>query len=181
VEYARANPGKLNYASSGVGAMNHLAVEQLKSFAKINIVHAPYKATGPGLIGLMGGEVDMIVSAFPSVLSHVQSGKINAIAMLSSERSPSMPNVPTAKEVGIENYEFYLWFGLLGSAGTPRNIVNRLHAAWTKVVALPEVQGAIKKTGCTPLSSTPEQFSDFLKVEIERWAKIIKEANIPKQ
>ena len=182
VEYAKANPGKLTYASSGVGAMNHLAVEHLKSLAGINVVHAPYKATGPGIIGVMGGEVDMIVSAFPSVMSHAQAGKIKPIAMLSAERSPSMPDVPTAKEVGFDNYEFPLWFMLLAPAGTPRDIVNRLHAEWNKVAAMPDTKEMIKKTGCDLVAGPPpEYFAKFLKEDVERWAKIIKEANIPKQ
>jgi tripartite-type tricarboxylate transporter receptor subunit TctC len=181
VQYAKSNPGKLNYASSGVGAMNHLAVEQLKSVEKLNVVHAPYKATGPGIIGLMGGEVDMIVTAFPSVVPHATAGKIKPLAMLASERSPSMPDVPTAKEAGMDNYEFYLWFGLLAPGRTPRNVVDRLNAAWTKVSALPDVQAAIAKTGCTTLKSTPEKFSEFFEAEVARWAKIIKEASIPRQ
>ena len=181
VEYARTHPGKLNYASSGVGAMNHLAVEQLKSVAKIDIVHAPFKATGPGLIGLMGGEVDMIVTAFPSVVSLAESGKLKTVSMLSSERSPSMPTVPTAKEVGFDNYEFHLWFMILGPGTMPRPITTRVNAAWTKVAAMPDVREAIQKTGCSPLTSTPERSQEFLKAEVERWAKIIKQANIPKQ
>jgi len=182
VEYAKANPGKLTYASSGVGAMNHLAVEQLKSLTGINIVHAPYKATGPGIVGLMGGEVDMIVTAFPSVRSHAQAGKVKTIAMLSAERSPLMPDVPTAREVGFDDYEFPLWFMLLAPAETPREIVNRLHAAWNKVAAMPETKEMIKKTGCDlVVGPSPEYFAKFLKEDVARWAKIIKEANIPKQ
>ena len=180
VEYAKANPGKLNYGSSGIGATTHLAAELLKSLAKINIVHVPYKGGGPALIGLMGGEIDMVVSATSAALPQIQAGKVRALAVLSNERLPSLPNVPTAKEAGIDNCEVTSWYGILAPAGTPRDIVNRLNAEWIKIAAMPDTKEKMQNAGFEPLSSTPEQFSEFLKTEIVRWAKVIKEANIPK-
>jgi tripartite-type tricarboxylate transporter receptor subunit TctC len=111
-------------------------------------------------------------------MGKIQAGKMRALAVLSKERIPSLPNVPTAKEAGIDNFEVTSWFGIIAPAGTPRDIVNRLSAEWTKIVARTDVRKSIEKLGFEPLSSTPEQFSEFLKVEIERWSKVIKEANI---
>ena len=178
VAYAKANPGKINYGSGGIASSSHLAVELLISEAKINMVHTPYKATGPAMIGLLGGEVDLLVPAMPTALPHIAAGKARALAVLDKERSPSLPDVPTPKELGMD-VEVVNWWGILVPAATPADVVKRLHTAWTKVAASPDTEEAIKKTGCTPLSSTPEQFSDFMKAEVTRWAKIIKEAKVP--
>ena len=179
VEYARANPGKLNYATAGVGSSTHLAGELLNSLAKIKIVHVPYKSGGASLIGLMGGEVEVLVSPTSSSLSQVKAGKVRALAVLSNKRASSLPNVPTAKEAGIDNCESTAWYGMLAPGGTPRDIVNRLNAEWIRVAAMPDIIEKIQNAGVDPLSGTPEQFAEFIKSEIERWTKVIKEANIP--
>jgi tripartite-type tricarboxylate transporter receptor subunit TctC len=178
VEYAKANPGKLNYGSAGIGSAGHLAGELFKSLAKINIVHVPYKGGGPALIGLMGGEIDMLLIVIPNAVPQIQAGKVRALAVLSPERVPSLPNVPTAKEGGMDNFETTTWYGILAPGGTPPDIVNRLNEEWIKIVAMPDTLEMMQKAGLEPLSSTPEQFAEFLKAEIVRWAKIIKEANI---
>ena len=178
VEYAKANPGKLNYGSSGIGAATHLACELLAILAKINIVHVAYKGAGDALIALMGGEVDMQILGPSVVLPQIQAGKVRALAVLSSERLPSLPNVPTAKEAGIDNYEVTIWYGILAPAGTPRDIINRLNAEWTKSAKTPETIDMMNKIGLEPLSSTPEEYSKFFKAEIVRWAKVIKDANL---
>ena len=178
VDYAKANPGKLNYGSSGSGSTPHLAIELLKSLTKINIVHVPYKGGGPALIGLMGGEIDMIVFPPATAIPHIPTGKVRALAVLGKQRLPSLPNVPTAKEAGIDNFEVSAWYGLLAPAGTPRDIINRLYAEWIKIEAMPDTKEQLQKAGIDPMSGTPEQFSQFLKAETVRWAKVIKEANI---
>jgi tripartite-type tricarboxylate transporter receptor subunit TctC len=178
VAYARANPGKINYGSGGVASSSHLAVELIISETKINMVHTPYKATGPAMIGLLAGEVDLLVPAMPTALPHIHAGKARALAVLGKERNPALPDVPTPTELGMD-VEVVNWWGILVPAATPANVVRRLHAAWSKVAAMPETAEAIKKTGCRPLSSNPEQFADFMKAEVTRWAKIIKEANVP--
>ena len=178
VQYAKANPGKLNFGSAGINSPHHLAGELLKSLAKINIVHVSYKGAGPALIGLMGGEVDMVVSAPSVVVPQIQTGKVRALAVLSNERLPSLPNAPTAKEAGIDNFEVASWHGILAPVGTPREIINRLNAEWIRTVAMPDTKEQMRKAEFEPLSSTPEQFSEFLKAEILRWGKVIKEANI---
>jgi tripartite-type tricarboxylate transporter receptor subunit TctC len=180
VEYARANPRKLNFASSGIGGPSHLACELLKSLAKIEIVHVPYKGSGPAMIGMMSNEVQMQVSSTSGVISQIQAGKVRPLAVLSTVRAPSLPDVPTAKEAGIDNYVVTTWYGILAPAGTPRDIVNRLNAEWIKAVAMPDTMEKMQKVGLEPFSSTPEQFSEFLKAEIIHWGKIIKDANIPR-
>lgn len=178
VAYAKANPGKINYGSGGIASSSHLAVELIISETKINMVHTPYKATGPAMVGLLAGEVDLLVPAMPTALPHIEAGKARALAVLGKERNAALKDVPTPRELGMD-VEVVNWWGILVPAATPANIVSRLHAAWSKVAAMPETAEAIKKTGCTPLSSSPEQFAEFMKAEVTRWAKIIKEANVP--
>jgi tripartite-type tricarboxylate transporter receptor subunit TctC len=177
VEYARANPGKLNHGSSGVGSPTHLAGELLKSLAKIDMVHVPYKGAGPAMIGLVGGEVDIHLLSATAALPHIQEGKVRALAVLGKERAPSMANVPTAKEAGF-NLVVTLWYGILAPAGTPGHIVNRLNEEWAKIAAIPDTIKKIQNAGLEPLSGTPDQFSEFLKAEITRWGKVVKEAKI---
>jgi tripartite-type tricarboxylate transporter receptor subunit TctC len=178
VAYAKANPGKLNFSSGGVGNPGHLAGELLKSLAKIDIVHVPYKGAGPAMIGLVGGEVNMQASSIPAAIPHIQSGKVKALAVLGDERSTLLSNVPTAKEAGIDNWVVSSRYGFLAPAGTPRDIIDRLNAEWTKIAVMPDTREKLKSVGVEPLSSTPEQYQEFLKTEIARWGKVIREANI---
>jgi tripartite-type tricarboxylate transporter receptor subunit TctC len=178
VDYAKANPGKLNFGSSGIGMASQLANVLLNSLAKIDIVHVPYKGAAPALTGLMGGEVAMMVIVTAPAIPQIQTGKVRALAVLGNERVPSLPNVPTAKEAGIDNLVVTGWYGLLAPAGTPRDIVNRLSEEWTKIAAMPDVKEKMQSVEFEPISSTPEQFSEFLKSETVRWGKVIKEANI---
>jgi tripartite-type tricarboxylate transporter receptor subunit TctC len=178
VAYAKANPGKLNYGSSGLGASAQLASELFTTLATINVMHVPYKGAAQMLIGLMGGEVDMLVIGPPAALSQIQAGKVRALAVMSEQRVPLLPNVPTIKEAGIDNCEVTAWYGILAPAGTPRDIVNRLNAEWIKIAAMPDTKELMQNAGFEPLSGTPEQFADFIKIETVRWAKVIKDANI---
>lgn len=178
IDYAKANPGKLGFGSGGTGGVNHLTGELLKSLAKIDILHVPYKSAGPALVGMMSGEIDIMLSALPSALPHIQAGKVRALAMLSQKRVPSLPNVPTAKEAGIDNFEVSNWYGILAPAGTPRDIINLLNAEWIKIVTMPDTLEMMQKAEVEPLWSTPEQFAGFLRAETVRWSKIVKEANI---
>jgi tripartite-type tricarboxylate transporter receptor subunit TctC len=178
VECAKANPRKLNFGSGGIAGTGHLSGELLKSLAKIDIVHVPYKGANQAMIGLMSGEVDMVVIGPPAALPQIEAGKVKALAVLQNERMPSLPNVPTAREAGIDNYEVVSWYGLLAPAETPRDIVTRLNEEWIKIAAMPDTVEKIQKAGADPMSSTPEKFSEFIKAEIVRWTKVIKEANI---
>jgi len=180
VAYAKANPGKVNYGSSGMGGLGHLAGELLKSLAKIDMVHAPYKGAGPALVGLMGNEIDMTVVSAASAMPHVLSGKARAVAALGKQRIASLPDVPTSKEAGVDGFDALWWAGIVAPAGTPRDIVNRLNAEWIKIAAMADVKEQIRKGGLEPASSTPEDFSAFIKEDVALWGKVIKEANIPR-
>ncbi len=178
VAYARANPGKLNYSSGGVGNPGHLAGELLKSLTQIDIVHVPYKGAAPAMIGLVGGEVNMQASSIPAAIPHIQSGKVKALAILGDERSTLLSSVPTAKEAGLDNWVVSSRYGFLAPAGTPRDIIERLNAEWTRSAMMPDTREKLKSVGVEPLTSTPEQYHEFLKTEIARWGKVIREANI---
>jgi tripartite-type tricarboxylate transporter receptor subunit TctC len=178
VALAKANPGKLNYGTGGTGSSLQIAAEMFKSLAKVNIVHVPYKGVTQAMIGMIGSEVDMVVIGLPTSLQHIQSGKVRALAVLSERRMPELPDVPTAKEAGIDHFETSTWYGLLASGGTPRDIINRWNAEWLKIVAMPDTRDKMQKVGFEPLSSTPEQFAEFIKKETVRYGRVIKEANL---
>jgi len=178
VEIARKNPGKLNYGSGGVGTTTHLAPELLKSLEKLDIVHVPYKGSGLALIGLASGQVDMEVLAAPAALGQIQAGRVRALAVLSPKRLPDLPNVLTTREQGFENFEISVWYGMLAPAGTPREIINRLNAEFTKATTAPDMQPRFATAGVEPLTSTPEEFASFIRSEAARFAKVIKDAGI---
>ncbi len=180
VDYAKANPGKLNYASSGHGTTAQLASELFLDINKIKIQHVAYKSAGDVMIALLSGETDMGVVGPPSVLPHIQSGKVRVLAVLrdGKERLKSLPDVPTTGELGINGCEVSVWFGIFVPAGTPRDIVNRLNAEWTKSATTPQTIEMMNKVGLEPLTATPEEYAKFFKAEVTRWAKIIKDANL---
>jgi tripartite-type tricarboxylate transporter receptor subunit TctC len=178
VAYAKANPKKLNYGSGGTGNANHLVFELLKNLTQTDMVHVPYKGVNQAMIGLMGGEVDMVSIGPPAALPQIQAGKVRALAVLQKERVPTLPDVPTSREAGVDHFEVVSWYGILAPAATPRDIVNRLNAEWIKIAAMPDTKVKMESAGVEPLSSTPEQFADFIKSETLRWSKVIREANI---
>ena len=179
VAYARANPGKLNFGSSGVGSPLHLAGELFKSLAKIDAVHVPYKGGGgPALTALMGGEVQMMVLGPGASMPQISAGKVKALAALTAERVPFLPDVSTAREAGID-LVVTSWHGILAPAGTPRDIVNRLSAEWAKVAVMPDIQEKMQGAGFHAKSNTPEQFAEFIRAETALWGRVIKEAKLP--
>jgi tripartite-type tricarboxylate transporter receptor subunit TctC len=178
IQLARANPGKLNFGTGGTGTTTHLAAELLKVIAKIDMVHVPYKGTGLALIGLVGGQVDMLIMAAPAANSQIQAGKARALAVLSAKRVSELPNVPTAKEAGVDNFEVPIWYGILAPAATPRDIINRLNLELNKALAAPDVRERLKKVDVEPVTNTPQQFAEFIKAETVRYAKVIKAAGI---
>lgn len=178
VEYARLNPGKLNYGSSGVGSPLHLAAELFKSVTRTHIVHVPYKGGGgPAMTGLLAGEVQMMVLG-AAALPHVQAGKVRALVVLGEERWRVLPEVPTAREAGVD-VVVPSWHGLLAPAGTPRELVRRLNREWAKIAAREDAREQMQKAGFEPVVATPEQFAKFIAAETARWAAVIREAMIP--
>ena len=178
VRLAKANPGKLNFGSGGLGTSNHLGSELFKSLAGVNIVHIPYKGSNEAMVGMMGGHVDMVVIGVPPTLPHIKAGRVKPLAVLATERLAYLPNVPTAKEAGIANYEVTTWYDLIVPAGTPREIVTRLNAEWIKIAEMPDTRERMQTAGFEPMTSTPEQAAEFVKTEIVRWAKVIRDANL---
>ena len=180
VDYARANPGKLNFGSPGAGTTGQLTVELFKSYTKIDIVHVPYKGIGEALLGLIRGDVDMMSSNISSAVPQIKAGKVRALAALSDKRLLSLPDLPTATESGINRYAVPIWWGIVAPAGTPRDVVRRLNAEWVRSAATPDTIEKMRKSGIETVSNTPEEFAEMIKSEVVRWAKVIKEANIPR-
>ena len=178
VRLARANPGKLNFGSGGAGTSNHLASELLKGLAGVNLVHVPYKGASQAMLGLLGGQVDMVVIGTPTAVPQILAGKVRALAVLSDKHLPAIPAIPTAAEAGFPSYEVTTWYGVLAPAGTPRNIVDRLNAELAKVVTAAASKERLISAGFDPLTGTPEQFAEFIKAETVRWGKVIREAGI---
>jgi len=178
IQLARRNPGKLNFGTSGAGSTTHLSVEILKNLAQLDMVHVPYKGQGLALVGLLSGQVDLAIMAVPSALGMVQAGKVRPLAVLSAQRVPSVPNVPTSKEAGVDDFEVSVWFGILAPAATPREIIARLNAELHKALAAPDLRERLAANGIEPVTGTPEQLSGFIRSETLRYAKVIKAANI---
>ena len=178
VKLAKANPGKLNFGSGGLGTSNHLGSELFKSLAGLNIVHIPYKGSNEAMVGMMGGHVDMVVIGVPPTLPHIKAGRVRPLAVLAAQRMPYLPDVPTSREAGIPNYEVTTWYDLIVPVGTPRDIVARLNAEWIKLAEMPDTRERMQAAGFEPMSSTPEQAAEFVKAEVVRWAKVIKDANL---
>ncbi len=181
VKLARSKPGTITYASSGIGGAGHLAGELLRSMAKIDIVHVPYKGGGPAMQGFLGSQVDSFFATPISSISQIRSGKAKAVATTGSKRAAQMPDVPTVAEAGYQGYEALNWYGFLAPKGTPREIIDRLNKEIVKALANQQVVSALHKTGTEPKSSTPEEFGAYIKREYDTWGKVVKEAGIKPQ
>ena len=178
IAYAKQNPGKLNYASTGNGTSNHLSFELFKAMTGTQVTHVPYKGSAPAVTDLIAGQVQVMFDNTPNVLPHVKAGKLKGIAVSSKTRSHFAPEIPTVDEAGVPGYEVGVWFGVLTVAGTPPDIVKRLNTEMAKILTSPEIKDRISKSGVDVVAGPPEQFSAFLKSEVARWAKVIQDANI---
>ena len=178
VALAKAQPGKLNFASSGPGSLPHLAGELLKLTAKIDIVHVPYRGAAPAVNDLLGEQVQMVFLDLPIILPQVESGKLKPIAIGSAERSPTAKDVPTTAEAGMPDLKIENWYGLVAPAGTPAAIVAILNKAATEAMRDPQVKEKLASQGATLIGDSPEHFHDFIGSETVRWAKVIKDAGL---
>jgi tripartite-type tricarboxylate transporter receptor subunit TctC len=178
VALARAQPGKLNFASSGPGSMPHLAGELLKLTAKIDIVHVPYRGAAPAVNDLLGQQVQMVFLDLPIILPHIRSGALRPIAIGAVERAPTASEVPTTAEVGMPDLKAENWYGMVAPAGTPAVIVAALNRIATEAMADKAVREKLASQGATLIGDSPEHFHDFLAREIDKWAKVIKDAGI---
>ncbi len=175
---AQAEPGKLNYASSGPGTPYHMAGELLKSMARISMVHVPYKGSSGARTDIIGGQVDLMFDAVTTMTEQVKAGKVKALATSGRARSDVMPDVPTLSEAGVPGYEATIWLGLMAPRGTPQPVIDRLNEAVSKIVGSPEVKQAWAKQGAAPMVMNPAAFAKYLNDDIAKWAAVIKTANI---
>jgi tripartite-type tricarboxylate transporter receptor subunit TctC len=176
--YARANPGKLNFGSYGNGTSAHLAGELFKNLAKVNMTHVPYRGSGPALIGLMGGQIDLMFSTIASVGGHMKSGQIRGLAVTSSHRAPSLPQLPTVAESGVPGYVVESWYGVYVATGTPPAVIARLNGALKAAVQTPGFRRSVEDEGLIIDVGTPDELGRYVKAEESRWTRIVKEGHI---
>lgn len=175
VKYAKAHPGQFSMASSGSGTSIHLAGELFKSRTGIFMTHIPYRGSGPALLDLIGGNVDVMFDNLPSALPQIKSGKLKALAVTSAQRSPALPDAPTIEEAAqLKGFDASSWFGLLAPAGTPADIVKRIQLEAAKSLGTPAVREKLLLQGATPGGNTPEQFTAFINAEHKKWAQVVK-------
>ena len=178
IELAKKDPKNWSYGTSGVGGVGHLAGEQFKAAAKINIDHSPYKGGSPAITELLGGHVPLLFSSLGAAASHIQAGRLRALADSSGKRSSMFPDVPTMAESGFPGFDASIWFSIVGPAGLPKEVMDKLVPALTNVMKDPEVILAIKREGYDPMPMTPQQTAERIKSDFELWGKTVKSANI---
>lgn len=178
IAYARANPGRINYGSAGNGVWNHLFGELFKSMAKIEMTHVPYKGTAPAITDLIGGQLQMMMSPFPTALPHVKSGRLRALAVTDAKRSPVVPNIPTVAESGLPGYAAASWFALLAPAATPKPIIAKLNLDVNGVFAEPAVKAAFVSDGSEPVGGTPEDLARSIREGMAKWGKLVRDLNV---
>ena len=178
VSLAKAYPGKLNFGSGGVGSGSQLGSELFKALAKIEMVHVPYKGAAIAMNAMLGGEVDMVTSTVPATIPHINSGRLRGLAVMAPERAPTLPRVPTTAEAGMPDVVVVTWYGLFAPAGVRAEIVERLNAETAKALNAPETKAKLAQVGLDVATSTPAEFAKFVRAETEKWARVIKAANI---
>jgi tripartite-type tricarboxylate transporter receptor subunit TctC len=174
IAFAKQNPGKMNYSSSGSGSTQHLSGEMLKVMTGIGIVHVPYRGTAPSITALLSGEVEFSLSNIPAALAYVQNNRLRALAITSAKRSALLPQLPTMAEAGVPKFETSTWYGLLAPAATPRDIVMKLNGTVNSIVKNADFNKRLAQLGADPVADSPEFFVKFLQAEIERWAPVVK-------
>ena len=177
ITYAKANPGKLNFASTGTGSITHFATELFNLLAATKMTHIPYKGTGPALADLLGGQVQLIFGAMPATIPHVKTGKLRGIGVTTAKRTPALPDTPAIGEI-VKDYEAALWYGLWGPKGLPKPIVTRWNQEVAKSLQTEEMKKRLAADGVEPAGGPPEQFLDVIARDVEKWKKVVKAANI---
>ena len=177
IALAKAKPGSINYASTGTGGITHLATELFATMADVKMTHIPYKGTGPALIDLLGGQVQMMVGALPAMVPQHKSGKVRGIAVTTSKRNGALPDVPTVAET-VPGYEAILWYAFFGPKNLPKDVVSLLNGEITKAISTPEMKERMASEGLDPVGGPPSQFGDVLKRDVPKWTKVVKDANI---
>jgi tripartite-type tricarboxylate transporter receptor subunit TctC len=178
IALAKAQPNQLTFASAGSGGANHLAAELFKTMAHVSMVHVPYKASAPALIDVLGGHVSMMFDPIITSMPQVKVGKLRALAVTSLKRSAIAGDVPTVAETGLPGYEAIGWHGILAPAGTPKEIVAKLNSEIVRILRMPEMRTRFAEQGAEPVGNTPDEFAQFLKLDLEKWAKVVKTAGV---
>jgi len=181
LDYARANPGKLNFGSSGPGSQSHLGPELLKSMAKVDFTHIPYKGAGQSIADLLGGQVQFLMSPYGALSSHIKAGKLRALAVTSVKRASSTPELPTVAESGVPGYEASGWFGMLAPVHISKEVLTKLNVEFNRALTLPDVKERLSALAMEAGGGSPDDFARFIKADTEKWARIIKEAGITMQ
>jgi tripartite-type tricarboxylate transporter receptor subunit TctC len=181
IALAKANPGQLNYGSSGTATPYHMAAELFKAMSGTNLVHVPHKASGEMRNSVIGGHVQMAFDAITTMAPNVKAGQVRALGTSSAKRSSVLPEVPTIAEAGVPGYESTIWIGIMAPAGTPKTTVDKLNAEINKVISRADVKEAWAKQGAAPLVMTPAEFDGYLRKDIEKWAQVIKAAGLQPQ
>ena len=174
IAFAKANPGKLNYGSSGPGSNYHMAGELVKNLAGLDIVHVPYKGSTGARADIVSGQIDMMFDSVPTMAPTIEGGRVKALGTSGKVRSPALPNVPTIAEAGVPGYDATIWIGLMAPAGTPKAIVDRLNTEINKILMRPEIQESWRRQGANTMVMKPDDFGRFIEAEIERWGKLIR-------
>ena len=178
IALAKSKPGGMNFGSGGSGTSNHLAGELLNLTAGIKLVHVPYKGVNLAMQGVLAGEVHLVFIGIPVPAPHIKAGRLRALAVLARERSPILPDVPTAAEAGLGNFDVTTWYGILAPAGTPRPIITRLNAEFVKIMRTPDVRERLATMATDPLTSTPEEFGAYIQAEIAKWGDVVRKAGL---
>ena len=178
IALAKSRPGQLKYASSANGNTDHLAGELFKTMTGVNMVHIPYKGGGPAAVAIMSGEVDAIFAVYQNIAPQIKAGRLRVLAVATAKRWPTLPEVPTVAEMGIPGFEVVNWYGLMAPAKTPKAIINTVNKEVLRILEMPDVVDVLAINGMVPLPSTPEQFGAYLRSEIKKWGKVVKDSNI---
>ncbi len=181
LDYVKKANGNINYASGSIGSTTHLSMELFKTMSNLQLQHIPYKGSGPAIAAILGGEVQIMFELMPSAMPHVKSGRMRALAVTSRSRSPIAPDLPTVAEAGLPGYEVGSWFGLCAPAQTPRAVLDKINADLNAQLGTPEMQQRILGLGAQPLSMTPDEFSRFVRAEISKWSKVVKDSGATAQ
>ncbi len=174
LDYAKANPGKLTYGTAGSGSSMHLFVEVLKMMTGTDITHVPYKGSAPAGQDVMGNQITMVFDSMPGAWPFVQSGRFKALAVSSAKRSPVAPDVPTVAENGVPGYDYVSWLGVVGPAGMPRDLVNRINADTNRILQMPDVRERLQQLGTSPVGGTAEEFGTYIRSQVATWHKVVK-------
>ncbi len=178
IEFAKSNPGKLNYGSTGSGSSNHLSMELFMGLTGTKMVHIPYKGSAPAVAALVGGDTDLLFDNIPNIISQIKAGSVTPVAVTGSKRSPLLPNVPTVAEAGVPGYEVNVWFGIQLPANTPKPIVEQLNRELVKIYRTEEVTKRFNDQGVEVVASSPAEFQTLIASDVAKWGKVVKDANI---